>query len=151
MLELSPTCDHADLADGFDTTTLAVVCSAEAPHRRHGDPADLQMPRWIWGTMLLCFGIFFSGLIAATGRDGEALFALVISIGYTAMYFGSARIMLSVSPPRKSSAFARGLAPLQTWTGPMETTAVAAQLLTVPACLALFGIAVAVIRRVVVG
>ena len=39
---------------------------------------------------------------------------------------------------------------LDTWTGPMSPGAVAGQILTIPVCLALFGVIIAVIRAMVV-
>lgn len=148
--------DHApdlapDLADAHDALVLAAVLPLGTVPRRQPEPVELELPGWIWGTMALCYGTFFGGLLAATGNDGEALFALVVSVGYTAMYFGTAGILFDMNPPRQPSAFARRLAPLQTWTGPMSTGAVAAQVLTVPGCLAFFGASVALIRLVVTG
>jgi hypothetical protein len=151
MLEQQRTFTHDDLADGFDAVALAAAIPARTAAPVQPEGVDLEMPAWIWGSMAVCYGIFFAGLIAATGHDGEALFALVISIGYALMYFGSAAALFSVAPPRRRSAFARGVGPLKTWTGPMDTAAVAAQVLTVPACLAFFGLAVAAIRAVIMG
>lgn len=152
MLELRQTfaADHAiDLADAHDVTVLAAILPAVAPVQ--SETVDLEIPGWIWGTMALCYGLFFGGLFAASGHDGEAIFAILISLGYAAMYFGTATLLFGMNPPRLPSAFKRGQAPLQTWTGTMDTTAVAAQILTVPACLAFFGIAAAVIRAAVMG
>lgn len=118
-------------------------------HWQFGESTDLELPGWIWGVMIASYGTFFAGLLMATGHDGEALFALTVSGLFAAMYFGTARVLLGLSPTRQPSRFARGLAPLQTWTGPMNTAAVAAQVLTVPLCLAFFGIAAAVIRAVI--
>lgn len=151
MLEQRQTIAFDDLADGHDAAVLAEVFPAPTATKIAPEPVDLEMPRWIWGAMAVCYGTFFGGLLAASGHDGEALFAIVISVGYAAMYFGTAGVMFAVDPPRRASAFARGLAPLQTWTGPMDTAAVAAQMLTVPACLGLFGIAAAIVRLAVIG
>lgn len=138
-----------DLADAHDVAVLATVFPEIAPVQPEN--VDLEMPSWIWGTMALCYGLFFGGLFAASGHDGQAIFAILISLGYAAMYFGTAALLFGMNPPRQPSAFMRGLLPLQTWTGPMETGAVAAQVLTVPACLAFFGIAAAVIHAAVFG
>lgn len=151
MLEPHQSYDHCDLADAADTSALAALFPAAAPIRGKPEAVDLEMPGWIWGTMALCYGLFFGGLIAATGHDGEALFAIAISIGYAAMYFGTAAVLFGVDRPSRPSAFARGLAPLNTWSGPMTTPAAAAQVLIVPACLAIFGVGVAVIRQVGLG
>ncbi len=151
MLDLTPTFPAEDLADAHEATVIAAVLPTAAAPRVQPEGVDLEMPAWIWGTMALCYGTFFGGLIAATGHDGEALFALVISIGYALMYFGSAATLFGVARPVRRSAFARGIGPLQTWTGPMDTPAVAAQVLTVPACLAFFGLAAAIIRAAILG
>ena len=132
-------CDARILAELDPERSVAVPAQPEH--------AGLELPGWIWSVMALCYGLFFGGLLVGTGRDGEALFAIVISIGYAAMYFGTARILLGLKPATVPSVFARGMAPLQTWTGPMDLQAVAAQVLTVPACLAFFGTAIAVIAR----
>lgn len=139
-----------DLADGHDSVVLAAVLPLAAVPRQQPEPVELELSGWIWGVMALCYGTFFGGLFVATGRDGEALFAILVSVGYAAMYFGTAGLLFGLNPPRRPSAFARGLAPLQTWTGPMGTGAVVAQVLTVPGCLAFFGLAIALIRAVVV-
>lgn len=154
MLELRQTfeADHRpDLADAHDVSVLAAVLPLNPATPVQPETVDLEIPGWIWGTMALCYGLFFGGLFAASGHDGEAVFAIVISLGYAAMYFGTATLLFGMNPPRQPSNFMRGLAPLQTWTGPMDTRAVAAQILTVPACLAFFGIAAAMIRTVVMG
>lgn len=154
MLELRQTftADHAiDLADAHDVSILATVFPGTAATPVQPERVDLELPGWILGSMAACYGLFFGGLFTASGHDGEAIFAIVISVGYAAMYFGTASILFGMNPPRQPSAFVRRLAPLQTWTGPMDTLAVAAQVLTVPACLAFFGLAAAVIRAAVIG
>lgn len=138
-----------ELGDAHDVTVLAAVMPLAVQRPTQPETVDLELPGWIWSAMALCYGLFFGGLCAASGRDGEAIFALVVSLGYAAMYFGTAALLFGMNPPRRPSAFVRRLAPLQTWTGPMDTVAVAAQVLTVPACLAFFGISAAVIRAAV--
>lgn len=122
------------------------VESATSPTAEHGGSG---MPGWIWQTMLGAYALFFGGLFLATGRDSASIFVLVISIGYTIMYFGTARVLLEVNPAPTPDRFERGLDDLQTWTGPMSRGAVAAQVLTVPLCLALFGLAIMIIRTAV--
>lgn len=139
----------ADLADAPEPAVLAALLPTVALAPAQPETVDLELPGWIWGSMALCYGLFFAGLLAASGHDGQAIFAIVISLGYAAMYFGTAAVLFGMNPPRQPSAFVRRLAPLQTWTGPMDTGAVAAQVLTVPACLAFFGLAAAAIRAAV--
>lgn len=111
-------------------------------------PTDFEMPRWVWSAMSAAYCVFFTGLAVATAHSGPAIFAIVISIGYTMMYFGTARILANVRPAEHKSDFARGRAPLMTWTGPMDRKAVAAQVLIVPACLALFGTGFAILANI---
>lgn len=149
MLEQPFARTEADnLAECCDVQVLAQIDPRSSlTERAQPEHADLEMPGWIWGAMAACYGLYFGGLLAGTGHDGEALFALVISIGFAVMYFGTARLLLAQHPAKRASDFARGISPLQTWTGPMDSTAVAAQVLTVPACFAFFGLAIAVITR----
>ncbi len=136
-----------DLPDCVDAGVLAILHpAAAAPRHVQPENNDLEMPRWIWRAMLGCYGVFFTGLLLATGHDRGAQFMLLISVLYTLMYFGNAKMLLGQNPARTPSPFARGIAPLRTRTGPMDTTTVAAQVLTVPACFALFGVALVAIR-----
>ncbi len=136
-----------DLPDCVDAGVLAILHPVPAvPRHVQPERADLEMPRWIWRAMAGCYGVFFSGLLIATGHDRAALFMIAISVAYAAMYFGTASVLFAQNPAKTPSPFARGIGPLATWTGPMDTTTVAAQVLTVPACFALFGVALVVIR-----
>lgn len=111
--------------------------------------SDMEFPAWIWAVMFVGYGVFFACMILATGKDLHALFAIAISIGYTVMYFAAASILVGLKPARRRSDFARGVAPLQTYTGPMSMTAVFGQVLVIPICLALFGFAMVIIRATV--
>jgi hypothetical protein len=142
--EVAADFDHVAETQNIAAPRVTALLATAQP-----ETVDLELPSWIWGSMALCYGLFFGGLFAASGHDGHAIFAIVISLGYAAMYFGTAALLFGMNPARQPSGFVRRIAPLRTWTGPMETGAVAAQVLTVPACLAFFGIAAAVIRAVV--
>lgn len=109
----------------------------------------LQVPAAIWRVMFACYGIFLGGLLHATGRDGEALFMIAISTGYTILYFGLSGVLIGLDghAARPDQTAVRG--DLDTWTGPMSPGAVAGQILTIPVCLALFGVIIAVIRAMV--
>ncbi|MBS0482407.1 MAG: hypothetical protein JSR96_09695 [Proteobacteria bacterium] len=112
----------------------------------HPENAGTGLPGWIWAVMIAEYAVFFTGLMFAVGRDREAVFMLVISIGFAVMYFGTASALFAQKPADRPTAFERGTGDLQTWTGPMSRGAVAAQILTVPGCLAFFGLAMIVIR-----
>ena len=109
---------------------------------------DFEMPGWIWATMLGGYVTFFAGISAATAGDGRAVFAIVISILYTAMFFGTARVLSKVDG-RRVGAFDRAGGRLNTWTGPMDARAVAGQMLAVPLLLGFFGICIAIIAAAV--
>ena len=75
------------------------------------------------------------------------MFSIVISVLYTAMFFGVARVLARQGGPDARSPLLRG-APLPTWCGPMDRTAVYGQILIVPLAVALFGFGIAVIAAV---
>lgn len=111
--------------------------------RSTGNPG-YQLPARVWGTMLACYGIFFLAIFAATGSSGHARFAIIVSVLYTAMYFGVARIIAKIGGQEARSPLDRGQS-LQTDTGPMNKGAVYSQVLIVPMVLVLFGVGMAVI------
>ena len=115
------------------------------------EKTDLEMPASIWVTMFAAYVVFFAGLIAATARDNGTIFVIIISILYTLMYFGVASVLFNQNRPNQTSLFARGLGPLATFTGPMDKAAVIGQVLTIPACLALFGVTMAIFRAMIFG
>jgi len=145
MLETQDFVIAAECAECFDANFLALLEGPAPETRRLSPPTDFELPPWMWGTMAACYGVFFTALAIATAHSGPAVFAILVSVGYALMYFGTARILANVRPGEGRSAFARGFAPLATWTGPMEGKAVAAQVLIVPLCLALFGVSFAAI------
>ena len=140
---------HGDSAEALSVETDQPQTTAAKAAPRSSEHSGTEFPAWIWGTMIAAYGVFFAGLILATGRDGPARFVLAISIGFALVYFTCARLLLALTPARTTSDFARGLKPLQTWTGPMGTASVAAQVLTVPLCVAFFGLAILTIRAFV--
>lgn len=103
-----------------------------------------QLPRSIWISMFGAYAAFFVAILIATGGSGHAVFAIAVSAIYTAIYFGAARIAARQAGPEDVSPLDRG-EPLETWTGPMDATSVYSQILIVPACVTLFGLAVLVI------
>lgn len=109
----------------------------------------LQVPAAIWRVMFGCYGIFLGGLLYATGRDGEALFMIAISTGYTILYFGLSGVLIGLDGHGARDGRIAAGGDLDTWTGPMSPGAVAGQILTIPICLAFFGVAIAVIRALV--
>lgn len=103
-----------------------------------------ELPRAIWFSMLGCYAIFFGAIAFATGGSGAARFAIIVSVIYTAIYFGVARIGARQAGAEEPSPLDRGK-PLQTWTGPMDAKSVYGQVLIVPVAIALFGAAILIV------
>ncbi len=96
------------------------------------------------------YAVFFAALFMATGHGTAAIFALVISIAYTVMYFGTAAVLNNVSAAeRKTLTTKASIGGMETQTGWMDNTAAYAQILTVPILLAVFACCFAVIRAVI--
>lgn len=126
-----------------------VVTPGSAGTIAQPEKTDLEMPRSIWITMFAAYVVFFAGLIAATARDNATIFVIIVSILYTLMYFGVASVLFNQNRPEQTSLFARGLGPLATYTGSMDKVAVVGQVLTIPACLALFGVTMVIFRAMI--
>ena len=116
-----------------------------AAHRT-GEARTFELPMSVWYAMFVSYAVFFGSLLAVTGTDASALFMIVISVGYTVMYFGTAAVMNSVSP---QTPIADAYGDIDTFTGPMSFGAAAAQILTVPILVAFFGCVTAIIYAVV--
>jgi hypothetical protein len=119
-----------------------------APRHAFGETVGFEIPAGIWIAMVSCYAVFLGALLAATG-GARAGFAIAISGIYVAMFFGTARTLLRQAPRQPSSPLTRGDGKLATLYGPLAKGEVALQMLIVPALVACFGIAVAVIRAVV--
>jgi hypothetical protein len=125
---------------------LPIYRPNDDPHETGGVQAGFQLPRWMWRTMFACYAIFFLGIGAATGRDTAAIFALVISALYVLMFFGTAGLLSAQKGPEHGSPLDRHGGLLDTWTGPMSSRAVAAQILAVPAGFAFLGVTFFLVR-----
>lgn len=133
---------EADLAAGLRPleTLLPALATVTVPVKNAG----FEFPARLWGAMIACYAVFFAAITAATGGSGTARFAIVISILYTAMYFGLARIGARQAGPEARSPLDLNK-PLMTWTGPMNAGSVYSQVLVVPMTLAIFGTGIALI------
>lgn len=109
-----------------------------------------ELPGSVWTVMFSSYAVFFTALVISTGHGTAAMFALVVSIAYTIMYFGTAAVLNRVSARERNA-----LPPIDpvggidTNTGWMSNTAVNAQILTVPIMLAVFACSFAIIRAFV--
>lgn len=138
-------------ADAASIETLSavqgpIVAPDERPTITQG---GFDQPGWMWTAMFGCYAVFFLSIVLATGRDLEAIFVIIVSILYALFYFGVAGVLGALQGPGKGSPLERGDGVMQTWTGPMSRSAVAAQILGVPLALAFFGMMFAIIRAVV--
>lgn len=137
-----PNVDLGDAAAELEALDAAFLPHA-APLVPPANPG-FQLPRRLWLAMLACYVVFFGAIAIATGGSGAARFAIVISVLYTFVFFGVARIGARQAGPEARSPLDRGQS-LSTWTGPMESRTVFAQVLIVPVVLALFAIGIAII------
>ncbi len=104
----------------------------------------------VWAIMFASYAVFFAALIISTGQGTAAIFALVISIAYTIMYFGTAAVLNSVSAnERRALPQTEKIGGMETNTGWMDNTAANVQILTVPILLAVFACGFALIRAFV--
>lgn len=147
-------CDAAVATDGLPALG-PVMEPANEPVTERAEPAPaqpenrrFQLPGSIWIGMTSSYAVFFASITLATGGSGHALLAITVSILYTVMFFGLARVIARQAGPDARSPLLRG-EPLQTWCGPMNAKAVYGQILVVPAAIAFFGFAIAVICAVV--
>jgi len=136
---------NALLADNFSPGETSVTARAVVQPEK----TDLEMPASIWIFMFAAYAIFFGGLIAATAHDNGTIFVIIISILYALMYFGCASVLFNQNRPEQPSLFSRGLGSLATYTGPMDKGAVVGQVLTIPACFAVFGVTMAIFRAII--
>lgn len=130
----------------FDPTPEMIARLSNDPYEVYGMQAGFQLPRGIWRGMFALYAIFFLGIGAATGRDTATIFMLVISALYALIYFGTASVLHAQKGPEHPSPLDRIGGTLDTWTGPMDRSTVAAQILAVPAGFAFLGVTFLVIR-----
>lgn len=116
------------------------------PYETGGIQAGFQLPHWMWKAMAGCYVIFFMGVAAATGRDAGARLAIVISILYVVIFFGTVAILHRQKGDEQASPLDRNDGMLDTWTGKMDSPTVAAQVLGVPVAFAVLGTAFFFIR-----
>lgn len=141
----------AATTDAYEHAPSCSIVHEQPRSPVQAEKTDLEIPKGIWVTMFACYAVFFGALLFATGRDKGAIFMIVVSIIYAVIYFGVASVLFSQNLPERRSLFTKGIGPLMTNTGPMSMAAVKGQILTIPFCLALFGVAIAVIRSAIFG
>ena len=133
--------DHGEISD-----CGAVHDTKSNPH--FSESSSFGLPGWMWTIFFGSYAVFFAALAIATGRDGYTVFVIVISVAYTAIFFGTNAIMQALGRGSRQP-FERGASVLETWTGPMSTKSVAAQVLTIPILFAFFAIVIVIMRATV--
>ncbi len=136
--------DFAEPVDELETDALLSLLQPVTPALMAPANPGFELPRGIWMGMLGSYVVFFIAIAAATGGSARAVFAIVISVLYAAMFFGTARLIARQAGDEARSPLERGK-PLQTWCGPMEPKAVYGQVLVVPMAIASFAIGIAAI------
>jgi hypothetical protein len=136
----------------FDTTPPAIPIehndNADLSLRQTAEPVGFQIPAGIWVAMIACYAVFLGMLLFATG-GAQAIFMIVVSGLYVAMFFGTARTMLRQAPQQPQSPLARSGGKLATIYGPLGMGEVATQMLIVPGLIACFGVVIVIIRAAV--
>lgn len=133
---------HDVLADRVFPAPLNDNDTAIAP--LEGERLMFELPRWVWRVMFACYPVFLIALLAAT-NGAHAGFAIAVSAIYVTMFFGTAKVMLGQGPKQPRSPLNNSGGVLQTIYGPLARSEVIGQVLVVPAAVAFFGIAIAVI------
>ena len=132
----------------LDRPNLKVPALALVPTPAQPENRRFELPTSVWAGMIASYVVFFASITLATGGSGHAVFAIVISVLYTVMFFGVAWLIARQAGPDAASPLLRGK-PLPTWCGPMDAKAVYGQILIVPMAVALFGLGIAVIAAVI--
>lgn len=139
--------NHNILAAQTDVTEYDLPAdSALIAAHRTSEPRTFELPMSIWSAMFVSYAVFFGALLMVTGTDTSSVFAIVISIGYTMMYFGTAALLNNVS---SALPVADAYGDIDTFTGRIGFVPAAAQILTVPILVALFGVVTAIIYAAV--
>ena len=133
---------------------LDEIVEAEIEFQNHQEPEPkptapivqpgFQLPTSVWALMIGCYVIFFGGMTALVAGSSFALFMVAISVLYAVVFFGMSSVLANLPGISWTSPLKRGEA-LPTWCGPMNRKAVYGQVLIVPAGIALFAVAVALI------
>lgn len=124
--------------------SVAVPASTQHESRAFG------LPRSVWVIMLTSYAVFFCALAVAIGHDRGAIFVVVVSMLFALMYFGTTFALNSVgAEDRKDQKSEWVKGKFQTLGGPMSYGEIFGQMLILPILFAIFGIAVIIIRSVV--
>ncbi|WP_339693372.1 hypothetical protein [uncultured Parasphingorhabdus sp.] len=140
--------------EGGQAITAEIMTEMENIPEGYNSPSHeirtFELPSSVWITMFTSYAVFFGALFIATGHGTAAIFALVVSMAYAVMYFGTAAVLNNVTAAeRKALPPVDPIGGIETQTGWMNNRAANAQILTVPILLALFACAFAVIRALV--
>ncbi len=138
------------VVDDLNARDEAEQCDDEAlAAPREGERRGFEIPASFWWVMVACYAVFIGALLAATGSSAHAVFMIVISAVYVLMFFGTTKLLTREGPAQPRSPLARPGKALPTLYGPLGRREVAAQMLVVPGAVAFFGLAILLIRLVV--
>ncbi len=138
------------IESSHEATAEILACTPVIDRGRNSPAHEIrtfELSGSVWQAMFACYAVFFGALILATGHSTAAIFALVVSIGYTTVYFGTASILNRVSGPERATLAKVSLVTgMRTNTGWMSNNSVNAQILIVPVSLVIFACSFAFIR-----
>ena len=132
--------------DHDERPSEAALSTTSAKHESRA----FGLPASVWGIMLTSYAIFFGALAIAVGHDRGAIFVVIVSVLFALMYFGTTFALNSVgAADRKGQQSEWVKGKFQTLNGPMSFGEIFGQMLILPILFALFGIAVIIIRSIV--
>ena len=103
--------------------------------------------------MMACYGIAFAAAVVTFMGSGEALFAVIISIGFAVMFFTMPLLMMRVRARHDArwqpADRYRQSDQVDTYTGPMERTSAVTHMVIVPIAVAIAFVSFSVIWTVV--
>ncbi|SMQ64464.1 hypothetical protein SAMN06297468_1022 [Altererythrobacter xiamenensis] len=133
-----------EVADRLEDILPDIKVATQEQTTAQPEARGFELLARIWLTMIACYGVFLTSMIATLGSSGKALLSIVVSIVYVAVFFSVGRIIVAQNPDQTSSPLDRD-GRLMTHFGPMDRKAVYGQIVVVPAAVAFFGLAVSVI------
>lgn len=125
------------------------------PEPRRGpahETRNFDLPSSIWAMMFACYAVFLGALALLVSESLEALGAVLISVCFTVMYFGTATVVVRMARTHRERMGIRCETPVgdvQTLTGKLSYGAAATQVLIVPSMLAFFAVCVVLVRAVI--
>jgi hypothetical protein len=123
---------------------IVALPSADAESWRH--PGDMHLG--VYGSAVACWAVFLALFWITFSGSGNALFILTICLFYAVVFFSVPAILTRLIPEKRPSrgsllSFMRGT--IQTIDGPVKGYDALIQVILVPACLSIGGLAIGII------